>query len=191
MNTPLLLAALVVTVIVAACFARAAFRQPVGNPDGGAAERHDWAKSNMLGSATVWAFGAALVLLAALCFGAPPAHAKARHRTAAAVAFSRCGPDGTVDWDENDAAPPPHCNRDGWNGHRYAAAAEAPGPRAPTIEDALAVCRALEAGDVAGAKAKMLAMPEAARGGVILLCIGYHQAVLDARAPTRAGGTSI
>jgi hypothetical protein len=35
------------------------------------------------------------------------------------IAFAKCGPDGTVDWDDNRAAPPPHCNRDGWDGHRY------------------------------------------------------------------------
>jgi hypothetical protein len=35
------------------------------------------------------------------------------------IAYAKCGPDGTVDWDDNPEYPPPHCNRNGWNGHRY------------------------------------------------------------------------
>jgi hypothetical protein len=37
----------------------------------------------------------------------------------ARIAYRKCGPDGTVDWDENPRFPPPHCNRNGWNGRRY------------------------------------------------------------------------
>jgi hypothetical protein len=35
------------------------------------------------------------------------------------IAYAVCGPDGTVDWDDNAKSPPPHCNRNGWNGQRY------------------------------------------------------------------------
>jgi hypothetical protein len=35
------------------------------------------------------------------------------------ISFDKCGPDGTVDWDDNPAFPPPHCNRNGWNGRIY------------------------------------------------------------------------
>lgn len=35
------------------------------------------------------------------------------------IEYRKCGPDGTVDWDPNPEFPPPHCNRDGWNGKRY------------------------------------------------------------------------
>lgn len=34
-------------------------------------------------------------------------------------AYRKCGPEGAVDWDDNPAFPPPHCNRNGWNGRRY------------------------------------------------------------------------
>lgn len=40
-------------------------------------------------------------------------------RQAERIAYRKCGPEGTVDWDENPVAPPPHCNRNGWNGKRY------------------------------------------------------------------------
>jgi hypothetical protein len=35
------------------------------------------------------------------------------------IAYEKCGPEGTVDWDDNPSDPPPHCNRTGWNGHSY------------------------------------------------------------------------
>lgn len=38
---------------------------------------------------------------------------------AVSIAFTKCGPDGTVDWDDNPVFPPPHCNRNGWDGRRY------------------------------------------------------------------------
>lgn len=40
-------------------------------------------------------------------------------REAERIAYEKCGPDGTVDWDANSEYPPPHCNRNGWNGKRY------------------------------------------------------------------------
>lgn len=35
------------------------------------------------------------------------------------IAYEKCGPDGAVDWDDNPSYPPPHCNRNGWNGREY------------------------------------------------------------------------
>jgi hypothetical protein len=37
-------------------------------------------------------------------------------RQAERIAYRKCGPDGTVDWDDNPRFPPPHCNRNGWMG---------------------------------------------------------------------------
>jgi hypothetical protein len=53
-----------------------------------------------------------LVLPLAACAPAPPA-------VAPDPAYDVCGPNGSVDWDDNPSAPPPHCNRNGWNGHSY------------------------------------------------------------------------
>lgn len=44
-----------------------------------------------------------------------------RERRLARIAERICGPDGAVDYDPTPAHPQgwPHCNRNGWNGHRY------------------------------------------------------------------------
>lgn len=70
-------------------------------------------------------------------------------------------------------------------GERAAAAA-------PGYAQAIAICRAIESGHADDAKAAIAALPEAARQTVLVLCLGYHQALADiAPAQQLSGGTSI
>lgn len=63
-------------------------------------------------------FTAGFLLPFVLSVAVPP-HSSKDERKADRIAYQKCGPDGTVDWDDNPEFPPPHCNRDGWNGKRY------------------------------------------------------------------------
>lgn len=69
----------------------------------------------------------------------------------------------------------------------------APAPHAPSFEEAVAVCRAIESGQGDKAKAALEAMPDDARAPVPMLCLGYHQGLADSHAAQRAltGGREI
>jgi hypothetical protein len=71
---------------------------------------------------TAWGFMAGMFLPVALATAMPGKHVAPELLSPVeidAIAYAKCGPDGTVDWDPNPQFPPPHCNRNGWNGRRY------------------------------------------------------------------------